>query len=234
MRSFGLTSSQNAEQLELRPRFVPAAQQVEDDVADAGAQELVDGRRDLVGMAEGAVALGRAPEVHRVATAQDPGRVVEGAVAAVVDADEEQVRGVESLDGAVRVPRRGLDRLQALPIALWGHDVAYPAVRLAPDAAKRRLPACPAPDRRTAGRERRRLHVNVLELEEPAVEGHRLTGPRRAHDVDGLVEPCPAFLHGDAAGIELSGELAADARPEHEATAQEMVDRDDLLRGRGE
>ena len=65
------------------------------------------------------------------------------------------------------------------------------------------------------------------------MEGHRLTGPQRAHDVDGLVEPRPALTHGDAAGIELPGELAADARAEHEATAREVVDRDDLLRDRG-
>ena len=75
--------------------------------------------------------------------------------------------------------------------------------------------------------------MHVLELDEPAVEGDRLAGPERAHDVDGLVEPRTPLLHGDAAGIELCGELAAYARPEHEPSAREMVDRDDLLRDRG-
>ena len=202
-------------------------------MAHAGAQEFVDRRRNLVRMAERAVALRGAPEVHRVAPAQDFRGIVEGAVAAVVDADEKEVRGVETFDGPVRLPRRRLDYLQPLGVALRRHDIAHPAVGLAPDAAQRRLLACTAPDWRPAGSERRRLHVHVLELHEPAAEGHRLACPQRTHHVDGFVEPCAAFPHVDAARIEFAGKFAADPCAEHEAAAGEVIDGDDLLRDRG-
>jgi len=76
------------------------------------------------------------------------------------------------------------------------------------------------------------LHVHVLELHEPAVEGHRLARPQRAHHVDGFVEPRPALLHGNAAGIEFAGELTAHSGPEHETPTGQVIERDDLLRDR--
>ena len=70
--------------------------------------------RGLIGVTEGAAAFGRAPEVHPVAAAQDRGRVVESPVASIVDADEEQVRRVETLDGPVRVAGWRFDHRQIL------------------------------------------------------------------------------------------------------------------------
>ena len=74
----------------------------------------------------------------------------------------------------------GKERFEAFMEALAEHvgrdDVRHPAVGQPSDASQCRVGAATAPDRRTAGLARRRLHRDSLELEETAVMGRRVGG----------------------------------------------------------
>ena len=150
IRTFGLTSLENRSSWTRWSSTVPSGSRITWRTPARRNSLIVSAI--VLGRTERAVALCGAPEVHRVAAAQDLGRIVEGTTAIVVDAREEQVGGVEPFERAAGLMCRRLDHLEPLRIPIRRHDIAHPAVRLASDAPQGCVLARAAPDRRTAGR----------------------------------------------------------------------------------
>src|SRR5229473_1074604 len=102
------------------------------------------------------------------------------------------------------------------------------AVAVARGAAQGRRSEAADPNRRMRFLDRLGRELDLVDLEEFALEGERFAVEQFADDVERLVGTTAALVEGDCETLELL-DLVADAHAEFEASARDSVDHGDIL-----
>jgi len=167
---------------------------------------------------------------HPVALREMSERLRSGALAVVVDVCEEHESVLERRGVAPRSARLICDCLEPRCKAAGGDHVREPSVSKPPSAADRGVRASADEERWAAFTHRGRLDRHPGEAIESTSEGRSSLGQKRSKSNKTLVGATAALCDRHPGCLEIASALAADAEPEKQPSAREVIERGRLLR----